>query len=188
VFLQAPGKDRVGLREEQTIVRAGHNSRVGRLINRKSVIGTKLSKTDYLTVMTGLMEFLAREGLVSRVDIEADLQGWRLSPSAVRIVPLGFRNGFYLGRSHFEFAVLDGWGGVGGPVGDSMALSACALSAWPARCSGESANLFSAARHIASARPPAGMINRDWRRRSRAAPGKRTSKLGLALTECLPQP
>jgi Lhr-like helicase len=87
LFLQAPGKDRVGLREEQTIVRAGYNSRIGRLINRKSVIGTKLGKTDYLTVMTGLMELLAREGLVSRVDIEADLQGWRLSPSAVRIVP-----------------------------------------------------------------------------------------------------
>ncbi|WP_316201277.1 MULTISPECIES: DEAD/DEAH box helicase [unclassified Bradyrhizobium] len=87
LFLQAPGKDRVGLREEQTIIRAGQNSRIARLINRKSVIGTKLGKTDYLTVMTGLMELLAREGLVSRVDIEADLQGWRLSPSAVRIVP-----------------------------------------------------------------------------------------------------
>ncbi|MGO9356108.1 MAG: Zn-binding domain-containing protein [Xanthobacteraceae bacterium] len=87
LFLQAPGKDRVGLREEQTIIRAGHNSRIGRLINRRNVIGTKLGKTDYLTVMTGLMELLAREGLVSGVDIEADQQGWRLSPSAVRIVP-----------------------------------------------------------------------------------------------------
>jgi hypothetical protein len=36
LFLQAPGKDRVGLREEQTIVRAGHNSRIARLINRTS--------------------------------------------------------------------------------------------------------------------------------------------------------
>jgi hypothetical protein len=80
LFLQAPGKGRVGLREEQTIVRVGHNSRIGRLINRKSVIGTKLGKTDYLTVMTGLMELLAREGLVSRVDMEADLQG---CPSSV---------------------------------------------------------------------------------------------------------
>jgi Lhr-like helicase len=87
MFLQAPGKDLVGLREEQTIIRAGHNSRIGRLINRRGVIGTKLSKTDYLTAMTGLMELLAREGLVSSVDIEADQRGWRLSPSAVRIVP-----------------------------------------------------------------------------------------------------
>lgn len=87
LFLQAPSKDRVGLREEQTIIRAGHNSRVARLVNRKDVIGTKLSKTDYLAVMTGFLELLELEGLVSRVDIEADLQGWRLSPAAVRIVP-----------------------------------------------------------------------------------------------------
>lgn len=87
MFLQAPGRDRVGLREEQTIIRAGHNSRIARCINRKSVIGTKLSKTDYLTVMTGLMELLAREGLVSLVEIETDLHGWRVSPSAVRLIP-----------------------------------------------------------------------------------------------------
>lgn len=103
LFLQAPGKDRVGLREEQTIIRAGHNSRIGRLINRKSVIGTKLGKTDYLTVMTGLMELLAREGLVSRVDIEADLQGWRLSPSAVRVIPgEAIRRGTAQGNRYFH--------------------------------------------------------------------------------------
>lgn len=87
MLLQAPGKDRVGLREEQTIIRAGHNSRIGRLINREKFIGTKLGKSDYLVVMTALMELLSQEGVVSRVDIETDQQGWRLSPSAVRIVP-----------------------------------------------------------------------------------------------------
>jgi Lhr-like helicase len=103
MFLQAPGKDRVSLREEQTIIRAGHNSRIGRLINRRSVIGTKLSKGDYLAVMTALMELLAREGLVSRVDIEADLQGWRLAPSAVRIVPgEAIRTGAALGNRYFH--------------------------------------------------------------------------------------
>lgn len=103
LFLQAPGKDRVGLREEQTIIRAGHNSRIGRLINRRSAIGTKLGKADYLTVMTGLMELLAREGLVSRVDIEADLQGWRLSPSAVRVIPgEAIRTGDVQGNRYFH--------------------------------------------------------------------------------------
>ncbi|RWJ21152.1 MAG: DEAD/DEAH box helicase [Mesorhizobium sp.] len=87
LLLQAPGKDRVGLREEQTILRAGHNSRLGRLINRRSLIGTKLKKDEYLAVMTGLMELLAREGLVTPVEVEAGLRGWRLAPSAVRIVP-----------------------------------------------------------------------------------------------------
>lgn len=103
LFLQAPGKDRVGLREEQTIIRAGHNSRIGRLINRKSVIGTKLNKTDYLAVMTGLMELLAREGLVSRVEIETDLHGWRLSPSAVRLIPgEAIRSGRAQGNRYFH--------------------------------------------------------------------------------------
>lgn len=103
LFLQAPGKDQVGLREEQTIVRAGHNSRIGRLINRNSVIGRKLNRADYLTVMTGLMERLAREGLVSLVEIEADLQGWRLSPSAVRLTAgESIRSGTPQGNRYFH--------------------------------------------------------------------------------------
>ncbi len=53
--------------------------------------------------MTGLMELLAREGLVSRVDIETDLQGWRLSPSAVRIVPgEAIRKGTAQGNRYFH--------------------------------------------------------------------------------------
>lgn len=103
LFLQAPGKDRVGLREEQTIIRAGHNSRIGRSINRKSVIGTKLNKDEYLAVMTALLELMAREGLVSLVEIEADLLGWRLSPSAVRIVPgEAVRTGQAQGNRYFH--------------------------------------------------------------------------------------
>src|SRR5690606_29817915 len=83
--------------------RGGHNSRIGRLINRESVIGTKLNKTDYLTVMTGLMELLAREGLVSRIEIEADLDGWRLSPSAVRLIPgEAIRSGEAQGNQYFH--------------------------------------------------------------------------------------
>ncbi len=103
LFLQAPGKDRVGLREEQTIIRAGHNSRIGRSINRRSMIGTKLNRDEYLVVMTGLLELMAREGLVSLVEIEADLLGWRLSPSAVRIVPgQAVRTGQAQGNRYFH--------------------------------------------------------------------------------------
>lgn len=86
-LLQAPGKDRVGLREEQTIIRAGHNSRIGRSINRKSVIGTKLKKDEYIAFMDGILSLFAREGLVVPHELEADLSGWRLSPSCIRLVP-----------------------------------------------------------------------------------------------------
>lgn len=103
MFLKAPGKDRVGLREEQTVIRAGHNSRIGRRINRQSVIGTKLNKNDYLTVMTSIMGLFAREGLVSRFEIETDLYGWRLSPSAVRLIPgEAIRSGEAQGNRYFH--------------------------------------------------------------------------------------
>ncbi len=103
LLLQAPGKDRVGLREEQTILRAGPNSRIARMVNRRSVIGTKLGKDEYIAVMAALMELLAREGLVSSVELEADLFGWRLSPSAVRLVGgEAIRNGAPLGNRHFH--------------------------------------------------------------------------------------
>lgn len=87
LLLKAPGKDKVNLREEQTILRGGITSSLGRLINRQSMIGTRLKRDEYLDAMTGLMNLLADEGLVMSVEIEADLHGWRLAPSAVRIVP-----------------------------------------------------------------------------------------------------
>lgn len=103
LVLQAPSRDRVSLREEQTIVRGGFNSRIGRLINRESIIGIKLGREAYLDVMTGLMELLASEGLVSRVEIETDIHGWRIAPAAVRIV-LGdaVRKGTPQGNRYFH--------------------------------------------------------------------------------------
>lgn len=86
LHLQAPSKDVVGLREEQTILRGGHNSRIARLVNRKSILGVKLKKDEYLAFMAGVLELFAREGLATAVDVDADQHGWRLSASAVRIV------------------------------------------------------------------------------------------------------
>ncbi len=87
LLLRAPGKRIVGLREEQTLLRAGHNSRIARLINRKSVIGIKLKKDDYLEFFSQLLDLFADEGLVVPVDLDSDLVGWRLTPSAVRLIP-----------------------------------------------------------------------------------------------------
>lgn len=86
LFLQSPGKTLVGLREEQTILRGGPNSRIARMINRNSILGRKLGRDDYLAFMTGLLEFLSDEGLVSLVEADGDVRGWRISPSAVRLV------------------------------------------------------------------------------------------------------
>ena len=87
LLLRPPGKGVIGPREEQTLLRAGPNSRIARLINKKSVIGTKLGKEDYLEFFSRLLELLADEGLVAPVGLDKDLVGWRLTPSAVRLVP-----------------------------------------------------------------------------------------------------
>lgn len=79
LLLRVPGKGVIGLREEQTLLRAGHNSRIARLINKKSVIGTKLGKKDYLEFFSRLLELLADEGVVAPVELDADLVGWRLT-------------------------------------------------------------------------------------------------------------
>lgn len=103
LLFEAPGRAEVGLREEQTILRAGHTSRIARLINRRSLLGTKLRKHDYLAVMSGLMELLSKEGLVSPVDLEVDVRGWRLSPNAVRLVPgAAIRNREAKGNRYFH--------------------------------------------------------------------------------------
>lgn len=87
LVLQAPSKEEVDLRAERTLLRGGPSSRLGRLINNQSVMGTRLKRDEYLNAISGMLELLAKEGLLTRVDLEADLQGWRLAPSAVRIVP-----------------------------------------------------------------------------------------------------
>ena len=86
LFLKAPGKRATGLREERMILRAGPRSRIAHLLNRERVIGTKLGGNDYLDFLSKLLDLLAEEGLVTSASSDRDLQGWWLSPSAVRIV------------------------------------------------------------------------------------------------------
>lgn len=92
-LLQAPGKDKVTLREERTIIRAGHNSRVARLVNARDLLGTKLKRDEYLAFMEGLTAILAKEGILVPIEVEADLHGWRLAPGALRIVAGLIREG-----------------------------------------------------------------------------------------------
>ena len=87
LFLGARKKKETALREERMILRAGSRSRIARLLNRETVIGAKLGADEYLAFMGGLLGVLADEGLVSPVAGDGDIEGWRLSPSAVRLVP-----------------------------------------------------------------------------------------------------
>lgn len=87
LLLRAPGKDIVGLREEQTLLRGGHNSRIARLINKKSVLGRKLGRDEYLEMLQRLIDVLASEGLIQPVELDSDLVGWRLTPSSIKLIP-----------------------------------------------------------------------------------------------------
>ncbi len=87
LYLQPPRRGNIGLREEKTILRAGHNSRIAKLINKRSMLGVKLGKDDYLRVMEEVLSYLSEEGLLTPVSLDDDHQGWQLSPSAVRLVP-----------------------------------------------------------------------------------------------------
>lgn len=87
LLLEAPSKRQTGLREEQTFLRAGPTSRLGLKLNRLSVLGSKLKREDYLQAMSRLLELFAMEGLLQEVAFDDDVTGWRLSPSAVRLVP-----------------------------------------------------------------------------------------------------
>lgn len=102
LVLQAPAADEIGLNEERAILRGGPSSRLGRLVNNDAIIGTRLNRQDYLTAMSGVLQLLTDQGLLTDIEIEANLHGWRLSPSAVRIVPgpaaLGQETG---GNSYF---------------------------------------------------------------------------------------
>jgi hypothetical protein len=86
-MLHAPPRRETGLRDELTFIRGGSRSRLARQINRISVIGTRLKTDDYIAFMEGVLGALADEGLIRPIGTLQDRAGWRLVPSAVRLLP-----------------------------------------------------------------------------------------------------
>nr|WP_294515934.1 DEAD/DEAH box helicase [uncultured Rhodopila sp.] len=102
-MLYAPPRRETGLRDEQTFLRGGPRSRLARQINRGSVIGTRLKSDDYLVFMEGVLGLLADEGLIRSVGTWQDRPGWRLVPSAVRLVAgEAATSGDALGNAYFH--------------------------------------------------------------------------------------
>lgn len=87
LVLNAPGKKAIGLKEEQSLLRAGASSRIARLINRQTILGTKLKRDDYTVFFERLLEFLEEEGFITPIPLGADFIGWRIVPSVVKILP-----------------------------------------------------------------------------------------------------
>lgn len=86
-MLDPPPRRETGLREEQTFLRGGSRSRLARQINRASWIGARLKTDDYVALMEGILAVLVGEGLIRQIGTWQDRPGWRVVPSAVRLVP-----------------------------------------------------------------------------------------------------
>jgi hypothetical protein len=86
-MVDAPPRRETDVRDEQTFLRGGARSRLGRQLNRTKVIGTSLKTADYRDFMERILGLLAEEGLIRHVGTGQDRPGWRLVPSAVRLFP-----------------------------------------------------------------------------------------------------
>lgn len=80
-----PVSGRPKLREAQAILRAGYQSRIAKQINKKELIGTRLSKSEYENFMQRLVEVLQNDFLTPFKLSDDDI-AWRLKPSVVRLV------------------------------------------------------------------------------------------------------
>ena len=102
-MLFAPPRRETGLRDEQTFLRGGPRSRLARQINRASVIGVRLKGDDYIAFMEAVLGLLSDEGLIREVGTWQDRPGWRLVPSAVRLIPgEAAASGQALGNPYFH--------------------------------------------------------------------------------------
>lgn len=87
LVLEAPSKQKVGIRDEKVLLRAGPRSRLARILNRESVLGEKLKSPEFVELMEGILGLFEAEGMVRRVDSGYDVTGWRLVPSVVILKP-----------------------------------------------------------------------------------------------------
>jgi Lhr-like helicase len=88
VRIYAGSRKEVGKRLENRLVRAGHTSRIGKMLKRSDMMGESLrTRAVYNEVVPALLELLAKEGFLRKV--EQNQHGWayQLNPSIVRLVP-----------------------------------------------------------------------------------------------------
>ncbi len=86
LILHAPSRKDLSLAQEGLLLRGGSQSRLGRLLNRKSMWGARLKRDDYLDLMEKVLGRLEEHGLVLKAS-EAGPSGWQLNPDALQIIP-----------------------------------------------------------------------------------------------------
>jgi Lhr-like helicase len=86
LIVDAPRRAEVGLRGEPLIVRGGPRSRLARQLGHPRLWGKRLDSKTYLEVVVALLGAAAQYDLVRQVPTNFDVDGWRLSANAVRLV------------------------------------------------------------------------------------------------------
>ena len=87
LVLEAPPHRQITKQDALTMLRGGFRSRLGRLLNRPSMLGYRLKGEEFDAFIEGLLELLEEFGIVGRVTTSMDLTGWQLSAASVRLCP-----------------------------------------------------------------------------------------------------
>lgn len=91
LMVQAPKKAQAGLRGEGLIVRAGPRSALAKALRGRTLwrLDHRLDEEEYDALIQALLGAAERYGLVQPVQTLFDAPGWRLAPSALRLMSSG---------------------------------------------------------------------------------------------------
>jgi Lhr-like helicase len=101
MIIDAPRRAEVGLRGEPLIVRGGPRSRLARQLGHPRIWGKRLDSKTYLEVVTALLSAAAEYQLVRQVATPFDVDGWRLTANAIRLVTSEGRSDGRMPNSYF---------------------------------------------------------------------------------------
>ncbi len=88
LLLDVPRRAGLHAQDEQRILRAGHQSALGRKLRKQwsRITSAKLSRAAYDTTLEQLLRIAEKYGLVRRVATLFGREGWQLQPAALRLV------------------------------------------------------------------------------------------------------
>ncbi len=87
LVIHAPPRRAQRLQDDRAILRAGGRSGLARSINRPSLLGSRLKTDEFEALMAEVLKGIEAFGIIRSVTTAQDLNGWRIVPSSVRLIP-----------------------------------------------------------------------------------------------------
>ena len=85
LVLVSPPRRGATRRDDLLILKAGPKSGLARALNRPSVLGQRLKEHEYLEMMEWALRSLESYGIVRQMTTAADIPGWQVLPTALRL-------------------------------------------------------------------------------------------------------